>query len=106
MLTVTVTRNNGWYGRLRTARIMADGEEVGRIKSNESIDILIPPHANNLYAKMDWGKSAPYPISNLTHGQTLFMNAWFTFNLFRSLGIAPIPITFEEEPYQEKSVWF
>ncbi len=99
MLTVTVTRNDGWYGRFRTARIMADGEEVGTIKSGESTDIQIPPHANNLYAQMDWGKSVPYPIGHLNDGQTLFMNARFTFNLFKSLGIAPIPITFEEEPH-------
>ncbi len=97
MLTVTVTRNDGWYGRFRTARIMADGEEVGTIESNESIDILIPPHANNLYAKMDWGKSVPYPISHLTHGQTVFMNARFTFNVFKSVGIAHTPIVFEEK---------
>ena len=99
MLTVTVTRNNGWYGRFRTAKIMVDGKEVGKIKSNESIDIHIPPHAKTLYAKMDWGKSAPYPISDLIHEQTIFMNARFTFNLFKSLGITPIPITFEEEPH-------
>ena len=98
MLTITVTRNKGWYGRIRTAKIMADDEEIGQVRSGESVNVQVPAHSKNLYAKMDWGRSTPYPVSNITDGQTIYMNAWFTFNLLRGIGVAPIPIAFEEKP--------
>jgi len=97
-MKVTMVRNKGYYGRMRTAKIMADGDEIGLIKSGETISITIPEQANNIYIKADWARSEPYPINKLKEGQTIYINAWFTFNPLRSLGIMTIPIAFENKP--------
>lgn len=98
MPLITVTRNNGAFGRIRTAKIMADNIEIGQVKCGESVNVQVPDDSTNLYAKMDWGRSLPYPVSNITEGQEVYMNAFFTFNPLRSLGIMPIPIVLEDEP--------
>jgi len=97
-MKITVVRNKGPYGRMRTAKIMADGNEIGLIKSGETINIKIPEQANNLYIKMDWGRSEPYPTNKLKEGQIIYINSWFTFNPLRILGIMTIPIAFENKP--------
>lgn len=98
MRTVTIVRNKGWYGRARTAQIMADNTEIGRIKMGNTVTVQIPEDANNLYAKMDWGRSLPYPVQNIKDGQTIYMNAWFTLNLLRNIGINQLPIALEDTP--------
>ena len=97
-MKITMIRNKGYYGRMRTAKIMADGDEIGLIKSGEIVNIKIPEHANNIYIKMDWARSKPYPINKLKEGQTIYINAWFTFNPLRNLGIMTTPIAFENKP--------
>jgi len=98
MPSITVTRNKGWYGRIRTAKIMADNVEIGQVKSGETVDVQVPEHSTNLYAKIDWGWSHPYPVGDIRDGQTLYMNAWFTFNPLSNSGMIPIPIALEDEP--------
>ena len=98
MMKITMIRNKGYYGRMRTAKIIADGNQIGSIKSGETVNIKIPEEANNIYIKMDWAKSKPYPTNNLKEGQVIYVNTWFTFNLLRSLGIMTIPIAIEDKP--------
>ena len=98
MRSIVVTRNNGWFGRIRAASIMADDVEIGQVNSGESVEVQVPDDSTHLYAKMDWGKSLPYPVENLTDGQTIYMNARLTLNPLRSFGILPIPVSLEDEP--------
>ncbi len=98
MPTITVIRNKGYFGYIRTAKIMADGVEIGRVKSGETVDVHVPDLSTNLYAKMDWGWSNPYPVSNVKDGQTIYMNAWFALNPLRNIGVMPIPIALEDAP--------
>lgn len=77
---------------------MADNVEIGQVKSGETVDVQVPGHSTNLYAKMDWGRSHPYPVCNIKDGETIYMNAWFTLNPLRSIGIIPIPVSLEDEP--------
>ncbi len=97
-IEITLTRNEGWYGRFRNAQIMADKTQIGRIKSGQTIVVQVPQSAENLFAKMDWGWSPPYAIKDLRAGQTLYVNARFTLNPLKSLGITSIPITLAVEP--------
>ncbi len=97
-MKIKMIRNKGYYGRMRTAKIMADGNEIGLIKSGETVNINIPEQANNLYIKMDWARSEPYHVNKLEEGQTLYVNAWFTFNPLRNFGIMTIPIALENKP--------
>ena len=98
MPSITVARNKGWYGRRRTAKIMADNVEIGRVKSGETVDVQVPDHSTKLYAKIDWGRSHPYPVGNIRDSQTIYMNAWFTFNPLKNIGLIPIPVALEDEP--------
>ncbi len=98
MRTISVARNKGWFGRFRDATILADDVEIGRVKPGKTVNAQVPDDANNLYAKMDWGRSSPYPVINIKDGQTIYMNAWFTLNLLRNIGIIPIPIALDDEP--------
>lgn len=98
MASITVTRNKGWFGRIRTARIMADDVEIGRVKCGETVDMQVPDDSTNLYAKMDWGRSQPYPVCNIRDGQTIYMNAWFTLNPLRNIEIMSIPVALEDQP--------
>jgi len=98
MASVSLRRNKGWFGRLRIAIIMADDVEIGRVKSGETVELHVPDGSINLYAKMDWGRSHPYPVCNIREGQTIYMNAWFTLNPLRNIGLIPIPITIEDQP--------
>jgi hypothetical protein len=97
-MKITMIRNKGYYGRMRTAKIIADDNEIGLIKSGETVNIKIPEQANNIYIKMDWAWSEPYPTNKLKEGQTIYINAWVTFNPLRSFGIMTIPIAFENKP--------
>lgn len=98
MTEIIISRNKGWFGRMRTAIILADNVEIGRVKSNESVNVKIPEQTRNLYIKMDWGKSSAYPVNKIKNGQTLYMNARSTMSPLRMLGISSIPIKFENEP--------
>ena len=98
MVDIKIFRNKGWFGRFRTAIIMADDVEIGRVKSGESVDVRIPEQTSHIYVKMDWGRSSPYPVNKIKHGQTIYMNAYFTLNPLRSIGVIPIPITLEDDP--------
>jgi len=98
MTKITITRNNGWFGKMRKAKIMADKIEVGSVKSGETVTVEIPGQANNLYAKMDWGRSKPYSTNTIKEEQVIYMNCWFTLNPLRNLGIMSIPIAYNDKP--------
>lgn len=77
---------------------MADNLEIGRINCGQTVTVQVPRDAQNLYAKMDWGRSPRYPAEEVKDGQTIYMNGWFSLNILRNLGILPIPITLEDQP--------
>lgn len=96
-MKVTIMRNKGYFGKFRIAKIIADNKEIGLIHSGETISLNIPKQAKNLYIKMDWGRSKPYQIKKLRDGQTIYINAWFSFNILRGLSLMSIPIAFENK---------
>ncbi len=76
---------------------MADDIEIGRVKSGEAVDVHVPDDSSNLYAKIDWGRSQPYPVCNISDGQTIYMNAWFTLNPLRNIGLMSMPVALEDD---------
>lgn len=77
---------------------MADDLEIGRVKSGETVNVHVPDGSTNLYAKMDWGRSEPYPVAKTNDGQRIYMNAWLTLNPLRNIGLIPIPVALEDQP--------
>lgn len=98
MKTITVTRNRGWYGRFRMARVLVDDLELGLVGAGKSVQVRIPDRAVHLFAMMDWGRSLPFPVTELQDGQTIYMNCWFTLNLLKGVGVFSIPIALERSP--------
>ncbi|MEO0480493.1 MAG: hypothetical protein AAF196_13505 [Planctomycetota bacterium] len=98
MKTITVIRNRGRYGVIRKAKIMADRKRIGVVSAGGTVEVEIPAGTASLYVKMDWGRSNPFPVAELENGDTIYMNARFTVNPLRGLGIIALPIRFEWEP--------
>lgn len=98
MTTLTIKRNRGWFGLIRSAVILADGIEVGRVKAGESVTIQLPEGTGNLSARMDWAQSRPVPVSRFKDGQVIYLNSRFTLNPLRNIGILTMPMDFENEP--------
>jgi len=95
---LTITRNKGWFGRIRTLAIYADSEKIGEVKSGETVSVNVPKSAKEIYGKMDWGKSERLDLSFIEAGDTVYANHRFTLNPLRNLAIIAIPVRFELEP--------
>lgn len=95
MRNITLKRNKGWFGRIRTLKLYVDDIEVGSVKSGETVSLAIPDGARELYGKMDWGMTNMFSLAFIEEGDTLFANAWFTFNPLRNMAIIEIPIRIE-----------
>lgn len=98
MRTITVVRNKGLYGIWRAAVLLADDVEIGRVRHGCTVEMELPEHTENLFVKMDWGWSAPYPAAAIRDGQTIYVNAWFTFKMRRLAGLELIPMAIEDQP--------
>ena len=98
MLEITIIRNEGWFGKLRAAKILADDVEIGKVKSGETISVQVPDNSTSLTAKIDMSRSNSYPVSNVANGQTIYLNSWFTLHPLKNLGILPLPFALEDEP--------
>ena len=96
---LTIIRNKGWFGRVRTLAILADGQKIGEIKSGDTVQIEVPNSAKELYGKMDWGKSERLDLTFVEPNETVYVNHRFTLNPLRNLAIIKIPVRFEMKPH-------
>ena len=71
---------------------------IGEVDAGQTVEVEVPDDSRELYAKMDWGRSETYPSDGIVDGQTIYMNAWFTFNPLRNFGIWTMPMALEDEP--------
>lgn len=97
MRTITLTRNKGWFGRARTLKLFVDDKEVGAVKAGKTVSLNIPDGAQELYGKMDWGKTNKYSLAFIEDGDALFANGRFTFNPLRNFALVEIPIQIQIE---------
>jgi hypothetical protein len=95
---ITIIRNKGFFGRLRRAKILADDTEIGQLRAGQQVTVQVPPKAKNLYVKMDWALSLPYPLAEVSEGQIIYMNAYFSWSISQGLGLLPLPILLEDKP--------
>jgi len=95
MHELIIYRIPGWYGRVRKLKIFVDGEEVSQIKTGETLSITISKGAQEIYGKMDWGKTELFSLQGLKSGDKLDIVSWFTLNPLRNLALITIPVRFE-----------
>jgi len=99
---LTVTRNRGWYGKIRKLYLYAktpNGKvRLGYVNQGASVTVEVPQDATQIYGKMDWCKSVPMDLAFIGEGDTVYANLWFTINPFRMMGIPTMPCAIEGQP--------
>lgn len=99
---LTVTRNLGWYGKVRKLALFAKTPRgrvrLGEVKSGQSVTVNVPQDATQIYGKMDWCKSVALDLTFFNGGETVYANLWFTLNPFRLMGIPTMPCKIESRP--------
>jgi hypothetical protein len=64
MAILQITRPNEWLNRARSYKIFLNGEKVGTIKNNSTLDLnVIPEGTQTLVAKIDWCSSPEIDIT-------------------------------------------
>lgn len=57
MTSITVFREFKDAGALRKYKVMLDGDNVGKIKIGQTLEIPVEPGVHELYVKVDWSRS-------------------------------------------------
>jgi len=91
MKRIKIIREKGFYGKLRALKLVVDGQIMGKVKQGCEVEITLPTGAQRLWGKMDWGKTAAWPVADIPDGGTLVFKAYFTLNTLRQLGLMPLP---------------
>jgi hypothetical protein len=59
---IRLVRRSSFSDRLRSYRILVDGNEVGSIANNSTLDLQVPEGSRTIEARIDWGRSKPMTI--------------------------------------------
>ena len=92
MHTIKVVRERGYYGKFRAMKLVVDGQTVGSIKDGQTIEINIPDDAEEIFGKMDWGKTSVISLGKLEVDGAVVFEPYFSFNILRMFGIFKIPV--------------
>lgn len=88
---ILIERKPGYYGMVRTLRILVDGALVARIGQGETLLVNIPAGSREIWGKMDWGETVRVGIPSCTPDKILVFRSYFTLNLFKNFGISKLP---------------
>ena len=91
MKTITITRSKGLCAIFRSLKIVVDCEHVGSVKQGQTITIKIPEDAKTLTGIMDWSATIPFSLEDIKDGDTIIIEPYFTWNLWRILGVNELP---------------
>ena len=53
-MQLTITRDTGYYGRMRKIAIIVDGTQICSIANKESLIAEVLPGIHTIWAKIDW----------------------------------------------------
>ncbi len=70
-MRIQVSRNKGWYGRMRKLELYVDDEYLFDIKADEAMIIDIPPNAKTIHGKMDWLETNLLSLENIRAGEQI-----------------------------------
>ena len=91
MKTLHIHRAKGFYGMIRTLKVLVDGNEVAALKQKQSKTIEVDSAAVELQGKMDWGRTEVVPLDNVQSGQTMTFTGHFSINPLKALGLTNLP---------------
>lgn len=90
-MKLAITRQKGFYGKFRRLKLFVDEEEVGSLREGETVGLDIPLEARILEGGMDWGRTLPIDLMQVSDGDEITFKPRFSFNLSKSLGIDALP---------------
>ncbi|CAN5691640.1 hypothetical protein BH10CYA1_BH10CYA1_04290 [soil metagenome] len=70
---VEIARTHQHFGRLRAIKIFADGAQIGSINNGESKVFELKPGQHNVFAKIDWCKTAVHTL-DIVAGETITLS--------------------------------
>ena len=89
---IRVERQKGYYGMFRVLKIVIDGNIVAELKQSETATTIdVPAGAQEIWGKMDWGKTKKTHIEDIPDGKILVFKAYFTLNPLRNMAIMKMP---------------
>ena len=59
---VSIARTSQWANRLRSVKVIIDGEVVGSVGDGETRDFTVSPGEHQVAAKLDWYRSRPVTV--------------------------------------------
>jgi hypothetical protein len=54
---ITIKRDSGYVDKTRAYKVVLDGNQVGKIKGGQQIELDVTPGNHQLYLKIDWCQS-------------------------------------------------
>lgn len=76
---LTITRNRGWYGKIRKLALYAETPsgniKLGDVSQGQTVQIQVPQAASHIYGKMGWAKTAKLNLAFISEGETIYANA-------------------------------
>lgn len=91
MRSIVVRRLPGWYGRLRSLRILVDGREVAVLRQREEVRIELDDDAAALWGAMDWASTSRVALHGVQDGQSVTFRGVWVWSLARELGLGALP---------------
>ncbi|MEH3077854.1 MAG: PEGA domain-containing protein [Quadrisphaera sp.] len=62
MPTISIRREYG-SGLLRRMKVLVDGQPVGWLRNDSTIDVEVPAGTHSVQVRMDWQRSAPVTMT-------------------------------------------
>ena len=84
MPQLQITRINEYTNRLRNVKLCLDGNEIGLIKNNETVNFTIPSGSHLLKAKIDWWSAIGSALM-LQKKRTKNLNSVVSLNIIGSV---------------------
>ena len=69
---IILNRQSNIMNRFRAYSVFINGEQVGLIKSGNTLEFLVKPGANSVECKIDWRGSKAFPL-NLKEGEISYL---------------------------------
>lgn len=67
---VRIVRADEPFGAMRKLKVIIDGVEAGTVDWNKAADFPVDPGGHTVEVKLDWCRSAPYPV-NADEGEVI-----------------------------------
>ncbi|HWC54929.1 MAG TPA: hypothetical protein VG676_15190 [Chitinophagaceae bacterium] len=86
---IIVSRSSEWMNRLRTYKVLINGNQVGMVKNGGTEEFSVQPGNNSVQCKVDWYSSKPFSI-DIKEGETAYLRVRSGMKLYWPFFIAII----------------